>query len=118
MPIYEYKCEDCGTVTELLQKMSDKPLKKCPKCAGNVVKIISRSSFQLKGSGWYVSDYGKGTGGTAGIAKKSNSPDEGSKSPDEGSKASDEGSKSEKKSESSASETKSKPKKSSAKGGD
>src|SRR5262245_21173041 len=79
MPIYEYKCESCGEVTERLQKMSDKPLKKCPKCGGKVDKIISRTSFQLKGSGWYVTDYGKGTGGAAGTAKKKKAADEGAK---------------------------------------
>lgn len=79
MPIYEYKCDSCGAVTERLQKMSDKPLKKCPKCGGNVKKIISRSSFQLKGSGWYVTDYGKGTGGAAGTKKKGKAADEGGK---------------------------------------
>jgi len=92
MPIYEFKCDSCGEVTERLQKMSDGPLKTCPKCGGHVKKIFSRSSFQLKGSGWYVSDYGKGTGGAAGTAKKSKS---------------DEGSKSESKSESSSSSSES-----------
>ena len=81
MPIYEFKCDSCGTVTERLQKMDDAPLKKCPKCGGKVEKIFSRSSFQLKGSGWYVTDYGKGTGGTAGTKKKkSRSDDEGGSS--------------------------------------
>src|SRR5207247_8093129 len=65
MPIYEYRCTSCGAVTEVLQRsMSDKPLKKCPKCSGEVEKLISRSSFHLKGSGWYVTDYArKGAGG-------------------------------------------------------
>src|SRR5215813_12980714 len=80
MPIYEYKCDSFGEVTERLHKMNDKPLQKCPKCGGNVEKIISRSSFQLKGSGWYVTVYGKGTGGAAGTKKKSKCGDEGSKS--------------------------------------
>ena len=56
MPIYEYRCKSCGAVREVLQKMSDKPLKKCAKCPGALEKLVSRSSFQLKGTGWYVSD--------------------------------------------------------------
>jgi putative FmdB family regulatory protein len=56
MPIYEYQCQTCGEVTEKLQKFSDEPLRTCG-CGGNLEKLISRSSFQLKGSGWYVTDY-------------------------------------------------------------
>lgn len=56
MPIYEYQCETCGKVMEKLQKFSDDPLRTC-ECGGDLVKLISRSSFQLKGSGWYVTDY-------------------------------------------------------------
>lgn len=58
MPIYEYTCQKCGHHLEVMQKMSDKPLSKCPKCKGKLEKIFSQTSFQLKGSGWYVSDYG------------------------------------------------------------
>lgn len=57
MPIYEYKCHDCGEITEILQKYSDQPLAQCPSCGGKVSKIISNCTFQLKGSGWYVTDY-------------------------------------------------------------
>ena len=57
MPIYEYLCQRCGHQLEVMQKMSDKPLTKCPECKGKLEKIISQASFQLKGSGWYVSDY-------------------------------------------------------------
>ena len=57
MPIYEYVCEKCGSQTEAIQKVSDAPLKKCKKCRGKLEKIFSRTSFQLKGSGWYVTDY-------------------------------------------------------------
>ena len=56
MPIYEYQCQTCGQVTEKLQKFSDEPLRTCG-CGGTLEKLISRSSFQLKGSGWYVTDY-------------------------------------------------------------
>ena len=57
MPIYEYECAECGKIEEALQKFSDKPLKTCRHCSGNLSKIVSHSSFQLKGSGWYVTDY-------------------------------------------------------------
>ncbi|MFO7750115.1 MAG: zinc ribbon domain-containing protein [Desulfobacteraceae bacterium] len=60
MPIYEYECTDCGEVEEAFQKISDKPLTKCRHCSGKLHKLISQSSFHLKGSGWYVTDYGGG----------------------------------------------------------
>ena len=56
MPIYEYGCENCGTF-EVTQRITDKPLRRCPTCKGKVGKLISSTSFQLKGSGWYVTDY-------------------------------------------------------------
>lgn len=59
MPIYEYACEKCGHHLEVMQKMSDKPLTRCPNCKGKLEKVISQTSFQLKGSGWYISDYTK-----------------------------------------------------------
>ena len=57
MPIYEYVCEKCGEEIEVLQKISDEPLKRCRKCRGKLEKVISRTAFQLKGSGWYKTDY-------------------------------------------------------------
>jgi len=57
MPIYEYVCQKCGHELEVMQKMSDKPLTKCPDCRGKLEKVFSQTSFQLKGSGWYASDY-------------------------------------------------------------
>jgi putative FmdB family regulatory protein len=57
MPIYEYQCAGCGRVTEKWQKVSDPPLDQCPACGGSLHKLISCCSFQLKGSGWYVTDY-------------------------------------------------------------
>ena len=59
MPIYEYRCEQCGQQSEVLQKFSDEPLKTCTSCGGNLSKLISQTSFQLKGAGWYVTDYAK-----------------------------------------------------------
>jgi len=60
MPIYEYQCQSCGQVTEQWQRMSDQPLTTCSHCGGELTKLISQSSFHLKGGGWYVSEYGRG----------------------------------------------------------
>jgi putative FmdB family regulatory protein len=58
MPIYEYECDKCGHEFEREQRMSDPPVKTCPKCKGRrVTKLISRSSFVLKGGGWYADGY-------------------------------------------------------------
>lgn len=57
MPIYEYQCRKCNAHTEVMQKMADKPLTKCTKCGGRLEKQWSSTSFQLKGTGWYVTDY-------------------------------------------------------------
>jgi putative FmdB family regulatory protein len=57
MPIYEYVCEKCSSHIEVMQKVSEPPLKRCQKCRGKLEKVVSRTSFQLKGSGWYVTDY-------------------------------------------------------------
>jgi putative FmdB family regulatory protein len=62
MPIYEYECAKCGKRIEVIQKMSDKPLKKHESCGGTLTKLISAAGFQFKGTGWYVTDYArKGT---------------------------------------------------------
>jgi putative FmdB family regulatory protein len=58
MPIYEYKCEKCGTF-EVTQRITEKALGKCPTCKGKVKKLISNTSFQLKGTGWYITDYAR-----------------------------------------------------------
>lgn len=57
MPIYEYKCLDCGKQIEKIQKASDEPLKVCEACGGELAKQWSLSGFQFKGDGWYVTDY-------------------------------------------------------------
>jgi putative FmdB family regulatory protein len=62
MPIYAYKCESCGFAKDVLQKMSDAPLTDCPSCAKpNFQKQVTAAGFQLKGSGWYATDF-KGSG--------------------------------------------------------
>ncbi len=64
MPIYEYKCVECGAHIEKMQKISDAPLTVCENCGGKLEKQISRTGFQFKGEGWYVTDYaGKKSGG-------------------------------------------------------
>ena len=57
MPIYEYTCQKCKAHLEVMQKVSDKPLMRHVKCGGKLEKEWSQTSFQLKGSGWYVTDY-------------------------------------------------------------
>ena len=91
MPIYEYGCDKCDEVIEKIQKFSDPLLKKHEGCGGTLTKLISQSSFQLKGSGWYVTDYArkdsKGDGETADTKKdesKSDSNKDGDKTSDGG----------------------------------
>ncbi len=59
MPLYEYQCAECGEIEETIQKFSDAPLTICKHCSGKLNKLISQSSFHLKGTGWYVTDYSK-----------------------------------------------------------
>jgi len=67
MPLYEYQCLACGERSEILQRFSDPPLAACPKCGGEVKKLVSSPAFQFKGTGWYVTDYaGKKGEGRAG----------------------------------------------------
>ncbi len=67
MPIYAYKCESCGHAKDVLQKISDAPLTQCPACGADAFrKQVTAAGFQLKGSGWYVTDFrGGNTGGGA-----------------------------------------------------
>lgn len=72
MPIYEYVCKNCGAQVEQLQGILDAPLQECSSCGKPaLVKLISRSSFQLKGTGWYVTDF-KNTPGAAGTGGSTN----------------------------------------------
>jgi putative FmdB family regulatory protein len=70
MPIYEYECAKCGRIEEALQKISDKPLTRCSHCTGKLHKLVSHSSFHLKGSGWYVTDYARNTKSSTSPQKK------------------------------------------------
>ena len=71
MPIYEYSCQKCGAHMEVMQKISDKPLARHAKCGGKLTKEWSRTGFQFKGTGWYVTDY---------AGKKSDAKDGGAES--------------------------------------
>lgn len=63
MPVYEYECQECNKVFEVQQKIADKPLSNCPECQAPVKKLMSMSSFQLKGGGWYADGYSSSTNG-------------------------------------------------------
>ena len=83
MPIYEYECTKCHKITEAWQKFSDKPLSTCRHCSGKLHRIISQSTFHLKGTGWYATDYANKSGSTPAPKskqKQSNSAAEPSKS--------------------------------------
>ena len=66
MPIYEYRCESCGNGFEKWQKISDPVVDKCSTCGGKARRLISQSTFVLKGTGWYVTDYGGKDGSSSG----------------------------------------------------
>ena len=70
MPIYEYQCAKCGKTIEVIQKMSDKPLKKHTGCGGALTKLISAAGFQFKGTGWYMTDYARKSSGEGKEAAK------------------------------------------------
>jgi putative FmdB family regulatory protein len=59
LPIYEYQCNQCGEILEVFQGINDGPLEKCEQCSGKVTKLISNCTFQLKGTGWYLTDYAR-----------------------------------------------------------
>lgn len=100
MPIYEYTCPKCGEF-EITQRITEPPLKRCPTCRSGVKKLISQTSFQLKGSGWYVTDYARKNGGEAKEGKESKTDTGGAKT--------ESGSKTESKSSESKSSSESKP---------
>lgn len=71
MPIYEYACRKCHRRVEVLQKMSDKPLTRCQHCGGRLERLWSPVGIQFKGTGWYVTDYGRKSSGATGNGKSS-----------------------------------------------
>jgi len=87
MPIYEYRCRGCGFEKEYLQKLSDPAISDCPSCGkAEMVKLVSAAGFQLKGSGWYVTDFKNGSKPGAG-AGKAEGKDEGKSESKDASKA-------------------------------
>ncbi|MDR0311725.1 MAG: zinc ribbon domain-containing protein [Acidobacteriota bacterium] len=96
MPRYEYECAECGKVFEAFQKINDDPLTECKFCKGKVEQLISQTSFQLKGGGWYVTDYAGRSSKPEADSPKSdgagktaeNKPDSASKSPENTGKSS------------------------------
>ena len=66
MPLYEYRCENCSEQFEVMQKFSDQPLSTHEKCGGKVVRLLSAPALQFKGTGWYVTDYAKGSSSRGG----------------------------------------------------
>lgn len=74
MPIYEYECLSCRQIKEAVQRFSDPPLTECSHCHGQLRKLISRSTFHLKGSGWYVTDYSGKNQSTSSSSASSTSP--------------------------------------------
>jgi len=69
MPLYEYRCTGCGKRLEALQRVSAPPLRECPTCHAVLEKLVSAPALQFKGTGWYVTDYGKGRGRKDGESK-------------------------------------------------
>jgi putative FmdB family regulatory protein len=65
VPIYEYRCDDCGASFEVMQKMSDEPLRACERCGGDLHKVLHPVAIHFKGSGFYTTDYGRGSGRAA-----------------------------------------------------
>ncbi len=84
VPIYEYRCARCGHEFELIQKVSDPPVKKCEKCKGRAERLISSPAIQFKGSGWYVTDYARK--GQSEASAESSKETESSSKPDGSSK--------------------------------
>ena len=85
MPLYEYQCKKCHSLTERIQKFSDPPLTVCPHCGGELEQLISAPAVQFKGSGWYVTDYARGS--SKGKSKDGNGSASSSEGKSEDSKA-------------------------------
>lgn len=75
MPLYEYECQADGSRFEVIQKFSDPPLTTCPKCGGEVRKLVSSPAIQFKGSGWYITDYARKGSTNSGSSSSGNGKD-------------------------------------------
>lgn len=87
MPLYEYLCESCGERTEILQRFSDLPEVACPKCDAPMRRLPSAPSIQFKGSGFYLTDYAKKSGGTEGTSPRTGGDKAADKAGEKGSEA-------------------------------
>jgi len=84
MPIYEFRCKKCGSQIEVIQKMTDKAPARCKKCGGRLEKMISQTTFQFKGEGWYVTDYARKNSVSEKVERELSSPEPAAKSDDGG----------------------------------
>ncbi|PYS61643.1 MAG: transcriptional regulator [Acidobacteria bacterium] len=75
MPIYEFRCKKCNALTEVFQKLSDKPPSRCRKCGGRLEKQISKTAIQFKGEGWYITDYARKGSGAEKVEKETSAPE-------------------------------------------
>ena len=105
MPIYGYRCGNCGHEFEVLQKMSDAPLKTCPKCSGQLAKMVYAAGIVYKGSGYYSTDYDKGGKAASTASSNGAKSDSDSSSGSDTKPAGESSTKSESKSESKTSES-------------
>lgn len=85
MPIYEYQCLQCNVKHEIIQRYSENPLEHCPKCGGEMKKLISSPAIQFKGSGFYKTDYPSASAGSGSKSSSESKPDSGGESKSEGS---------------------------------
>jgi putative FmdB family regulatory protein len=81
VPLYEYECSKCRHRFELLQKFSDEPVTACPRCGATANRLLSSSAFQFKGTGWYVTDYGRKSSPAAEEKKEGKEESAGDKTP-------------------------------------
>jgi len=94
LPLYEYQCRKCHSLMERIQKFSDPPLTTCPHCEGELEQLISAPAVQFKGSGWYVTDYAKGSSKDSGQASNGSATASSSEGKSNNSKGSDDSKKS------------------------
>lgn len=110
MPLYEYHCSKCDKTIEVMRKFSDPPLTEHEECGGTLERLLSAPAFQLKGTGWYLTDYGKGGTKPAPAGDSKSGDSKAAESKDSGSKSADSKSAGDKTSESkSETKTESKP---------
>jgi len=87
LPLYEYRCLKCDRHTDKIENLKGPHLKKCPHCGGKVESVITAPSFQFKGTGWYVTDYGRKTSGGDGEKREQGEKSEKAEKADKSEKA-------------------------------